>query len=234
MEDQSGRPRGLSVRLGNYLARTLGVEARYEPGSSAGLIEMVETGDADVAFVTAPLTEGVVRSHSFADPYYIGHQRLLVPEDRDTVSDLRGTTVCSAVDTITGVSLHRLEPSIKLLETDRVKKCIEWLRRGRADAATAVDSTLVSIKLELDRREGPGKWSVEGPQLSTVGFAPVVPPGVPAYENFVGAVLAGAIRDRVWARAYQDLLAPHLGPSEAPALSVEEAAALYPVGEKVE
>ena len=234
LEMSSGRPRGLSARLGNYLAQTLGVEARFVPGSSAGLIEMVERGGADIAFVTAPLTERAVRSHSFADPYYIGHQRLLVAEGRAAVSDLRGTTVCSAVDAITGVSLDELEPSVKVLETDRIKKCIEWIRRGRADAATAVDSTLVSIKLELDRGGGPEKWSIEGPQLSTVGFAPVVPPGVPAYENFVGAVLAGAVGEGVWARAYGELLAPHLGPSEPPALSVEEAAALYPIaGEKV-
>jgi ABC-type amino acid transport substrate-binding protein len=235
VEKSSGRARGLSARLGNYLAQTLGVEARYVPGSSAGLIEMVEAGDADIAFVTAPLTERAVRGHSFADPYYIGHQRLLVPEGLDAASDLRGTTVCSAVDGITGVSLDRLEPSVQLLETDRVKKCIDWLRRGRADAATGMDSTLVSIKLALDRREGPGKWKVEGPQLSTVGYAPVVPPGLPAYQNFVGAVLARAVGEGLWARAYEDLLAPHLGPSDPPDLSVEEAAALYPTAvEEVE
>lgn len=224
----SGRARGLTARLGNYLARKLGVEARYVPGSTARLIEMVEAGDADIAFVTAPLTERAVRGHSFADPYYIGHQRLLVPEGVEAVSDLRGTTVCSAVDDLTGVFLDRLDPSVRLLQTDRVKQCIDWLRRGRADAATAVDSTLVSIKLALDRREGTGRWRVEGPQLSTVGFAPVVPPGLPAYESFVGAVLTRAVTDGLWARAYEDLLAPHLGPSDPPELSREEAAALYP------
>jgi glutamate transport system substrate-binding protein len=228
VEKSSGRARGLSARLGEYLAQTLGVEARFVPGSSAHLIEMVESGDADIAFVTAPITERAVRGHSFADPYYIGHQRLLVPQGVEAVSDLRGTTVCSAVDDATGVSLDRLEPSVRLLATDRVKQCIDWLRRGRADAATAVDSTLVSIKLALDRREGPSRWSVKGPQLSTVGFAPVVPPGLPAYENFVGAVLARAVVDGLWTRAYGDLLAPHLGPSDPPALSLEEAAALYP------
>jgi ABC-type amino acid transport substrate-binding protein len=225
---ESGRARGLSARLGNYLAQTLGVEARYVPGSSARLIEMVEAGGADIAFVTAPLTERAVRGHSFADPYYIGHQRLLVPEGQEAVADLRGTTVCSAVDDPTGVSLDRLEPSVQLLRTDRVKQCIDWLSRGRADAATAVDSTLVAIKLALDRREGASRWRVEGPQLSTVGFAPVVPPGLPAYENFVGAVLARAVEEGLWARAYDDLLAPHLGPSDPPGLSLEEAAALYP------
>lgn len=227
VEPSSGRARGLSARLGNYLAQTLGVEARYVPGTSAGLIEMVEAGDADIAFVTAPLTERAVRGHSYADPYYIGHQRLLVPQGVEAVSDLRGATVCSAVDHTTGVSLDRLEPSVQVLKTDRVKKCIDWLRRGRADAATGVDSTLVSIKLALDRR-GPDKWRVEGPQLSTVGFAPALPPGFPAYENYVGAVLARAVRDGLWARAYEDLLAPHLGPSDPPGLSREEAAALYP------
>ncbi len=230
VEPSSGRARGLSARLGNYLARTLGVEARYVAGTSAGLIEMVEAGDADIAFVTAPLTERAVRGHSFADPYYIGHQRLLVPPGVDAVSDLRGATVCSAADGATGVPLDRLQPSVRLLKTDRVKKCIDWLRRGRADAATGVDSTLVSIKLALDRRKSPEKWRVEGPQLSTVGFAPAVPPGLPAYENYVGAVLARAVGDGLWARAYEDLLAPHLGPSDPPELSREEAAALYPTG----
>jgi polar amino acid transport system substrate-binding protein len=238
----SGRARGLSGRLGDYLARTMGVEARYVSGSSAELIDMVEGGRADLGFVTSPLTEKAVRSHSFADPYYIGHQRLLVPagvggvmkgvggvmKGVEGLSDLRGSTVCSLAPGTTGVALDRLVEGVKVLETENVGRCVRWLRRGRVRAATGIDSSLVTVKLELRKSEGPKRWKVVGAQLNTVGLAPVVPPGLPAYRDYVGAVLRRAIQEGVWARAYEDLLAPHLGPKEPPALTAEEAAALYP------
>jgi ABC-type amino acid transport substrate-binding protein len=232
VDEATGEARGLSVRLGGYLAKTLGVEARYVAGSSEELIEMVESGRADVAFSTAPVTESAARSHSFANPYYIGHQRLLVRKGAKGLSDLGGATVCSLDHGATGVPLDRLEPSVELLETDRTRDCIRWLRSGRARAATGVDSSLVSMKLALERQRGSRRWRVVGAQLTTVGFAPAVPPGVPAYKNYVDAVLAQASSEGLWSRAYGALLAPHLGHSDPPGLSLEEAAALHPTAKE--
>lgn len=216
-----GRAEGLSVELGAFVAETLGVEPRWVGGTNSDLIELVEIGSIDLAFVTNPLTEEIVKENDFAHPYYIGHQRLLVRAGEGSGA-LKGP-VCAALHPDVGVDLTATNPALKILEVPRVDACLELLESGAARAATAVDASLVRLKLSLGN-----DWRIVGDELSTVGMGAIVPPRVPAYQRFVAAVLGRAEREEVWSDAYARLLAPHLGPSEPPPLSVEEAAALHP------
>ena len=53
---------------------------------------MVEDGDVDLAFPVVPVVERLVRTKGVSDPYFMAHQRLLVPGDSDTdsIEDLSG------------------------------------------------------------------------------------------------------------------------------------------------
>jgi glutamate transport system substrate-binding protein len=215
----SGGAEGLGPELGSFVADTLGVEPRWISGTNSQLVELVEDGSLDLAFVTTPLTEETVKVHNFAGPYFIGHQRLLVRVGQERI---RGP-VCAAVNPDVGVDLTATRPALKVLSVPRVELCRRMLESGVASAATALDSSLVRLKLELGKR-----WKIAGDQLNTVGLGAVVPAGVPAYQRFVAAALGRAERDEVWSKAYARLLEPYLGPSDPPPLTVEEAAALHP------
>ena len=214
-----GRADGLSVELGAFMAETLGVEPRWVGGTNSDLIALTEIGSIDLAFVTNPLTEEIVKEHNFVGPYYVGHQRLLV---RAGTGDVEGP-VCAAVHPDVGVNLTATRTALKTIAVPRVDACLELLESGTAGAATAVDTSLVRLKMEL----GNG-WRIVGDELSTFGLGALVPPRVPGYQRFVAAVLGRAEREEVWSDAYARLLQPHLGPSEPPPLTVEEAAALHP------
>jgi ABC-type amino acid transport substrate-binding protein len=214
---EGGRAEGLGPELGSFVADTLGVEPRWVTGTNSQLIALVEGGSLDLAFLTSPLTEVSVRAHNFAGPYYVGHQRLLTRGRR-----VKGP-VCAALHPDVGVDLTATRPALKVLPVPRVEFCRDLLESGAAATATALDASLVRLKLALGDR-----WRITGDQLNTVGLGAVVPAGVPAYQRFVAAVLGRAERDEVWSHAYARLFEPHLGPSEPPPLTVEEAAALHP------
>ena len=216
-----GRADGLSVELGAFMAETLGVEPRWVGGTNSDLLALAGIGSIDLAFVTNPLTEEIVKEHNFAGTYYIGHQRLLVRAGKG-LRDVKGP-VCAALNPDVATDLTATRPALKIIAVPRIESCLDLLQSGAAQAATAVDASLV--RLEQALRDD---WRIVGDQLSTVGFGVVVPPSVPGYQRFVAAVLGRAEREEVWADAYARLLQPHVGPSDPPPLSVEEAAALHP------
>ena len=216
---REGRAEGLGPELGSFIADTLQVTPRWVAGTNSQLIELVEGGSLDMAFVTNPLTEETVRAHNFAGPYYIGHQRLLV---RAADGRLQGP-VCAALNPEVGVDLTVTRPALKVMSVPRIELCRGLLESGAAAAATALDSSLVRLKLELNKR-----WKITGDQLNTVGLGAVVPRGVSSFQRFVAAALSQAEQDEVWSRAYARLLKPYLGPSDPPPLTVEQAAALHP------
>ncbi|MDQ3662777.1 MAG: transporter substrate-binding domain-containing protein [Actinomycetota bacterium] len=217
-----GRASGLSVELGAFVAETLGVEPRWVGGTNADLISLTEIGSLDLAFVTNPLTEEIVKEHNFAGPYYIGHQRLLVPTGEGSPGAMEGP-VCAALHPDVGVDLTATRPALEIVAVPRVEACLGLLESGAARSATAMDASLIRLKTQLGN-----DWRIVGDELSTVGLGTIVPPRVPAYQRFVAAVLGRAEREEVWSDAYARLLQPHLGPAEPPPLSVEEAAALHP------
>jgi len=217
-----GRADGLSVELGAFIAETLGVEPRWVGGTNSDLLALAEIGSIDLAFVTNPLTEEIVKEHNFAGPYYIGHQRLLVRAGEDSRGAAKGP-VCAALNPDVATDLTATRPALKIIAVPRIESCLDLLESGAARAATAVDASLVRLEQALG-----DDWRIVGDELSTVGYGAVVPPRVPGYQRFVAAVLGRAEREEVWSDAYARLLQPHLGPSEPPPLSVEEAAALHP------
>jgi glutamate transport system substrate-binding protein len=214
---------GLSADLGAFVAETLGVEPRWVGGTNSDLIALAEIGSIDLAFVTNPLTEEIVKEHNFAGTFYIGHQRLLVQAGEGRPREALRGPVCAAVNPDVGTDLTATKPALNVIAVPRIESCRDLLASGAARTATAVDASLVRLKQAL----GNG-WMIVGDQLSTVGYGAVVPPRVPSYQRFVAAVLTLAEEEEVWSDAYARLLQPHLGPSEPPPLSVEEAAALHP------
>jgi ABC-type amino acid transport substrate-binding protein len=219
---KAGDATGLSAELGAFVAATLGVEPRWVGGTNSDLITLTEIGSIDLAFVTNPLTEEIVKDHNFAHPYYIGHQRLLVRAGEDGSDRVKGP-VCAALHPDVGVDLRDTHPALKIITVPRVDTCLKLLESGTARSATALDASLVRLKIALGN-----DWRIVGDQLSTVGLGAIVPPRLPTYQRFVSAALGRAERDEVWSEAHARLLEPHLGPSEPPPLSVEEAAALHP------
>lgn len=185
---EEGEPDGFLIDLSELIAQALGVEPQFIPAPSDELLEMVsweapenpedpppETG-ADVVFPMVPITERLVRKHTFADPYWVGHTREIVEGDQ---AGMRG-------------------PDVELL-------------------ALAYRSAGTKIG---------------GEQRSTEGYGAAVRTGATTFATIVSQVVNEADAEGDWSRFYDRWLAQYFvepDPEDVPIMSVEDAAALYPV-----
>ena len=84
--EEGAEPRGFVVDLGVLAAESLGVEPEFVPAPSEDLLEMIrldpdECGaetELDLAFPMVPITEKMITSFTFTDPYWVGHTRSLL------------------------------------------------------------------------------------------------------------------------------------------------------------
>lgn len=233
----SGETEGFAVEQARWIADALGVELEVRTApSSAALITLLGRGTIDVAFPTVPITEELLRNYAVTDPYLISHQRLLVPEDSSVadVNDLAGDTVCWAVDPDTGVALDNIEEAVRIIRASTARGCARVLGNGEAQAATGLDLLLVAVIEKLQASDGcPPPFAcsakIVGPDITTVGIGAIVQQTQPAYKEFVNDVFADARADGRWLDAFRLHIGPYLpAPPTPPALSAEEAAALYP------
>jgi polar amino acid transport system substrate-binding protein len=219
--DASGAPRGMAVELGRIVAEALRVEPEFVAYPSDRLLGLVAIGGLDLAFPVTPLTEELVRAHSFTDPYIVDHQRLLVPAGsgwRD-LDDLTGARVCSHTHPLTGVELDELNPGIEVDDAVDPEECRAAFDAGRVDAVTAVEFVLEEILADLRRDGSQARARVAGDELNTVGYGAAVLP-VPGLAQFVRDVLEAAKEDGTWERRLD---------ATPPTLTLEEAAALWPM-----
>jgi ABC-type amino acid transport substrate-binding protein len=189
---------------------------------------------ADIAFPLIPISEDAVRQnapespvqYSYTNPYFVGHQRLLVPSDSSItdVKDLGGKKLCQTLDPITDVDVATLEPSVETVTGEGVNGCAKLLAKGKVDAATASDVVLAGWALGV-----PGS-KIVGEQINTAGYGAVVQAAASSWKEYVNAQFGEMKFEGRWAAAYEEWLADSFGPApeEPPDMTTEEAAALYP------
>lgn len=212
-------PEGFTVEIAREIAGALGVEIEYVIDTDEALTTMVTTGAVDLAFPLVPITERALSEHSFSDPYWVGHEKILAfDEGIGSVADLEGRTVCQSLDPVTGVPVDELNPGIsELIEVDDPAGCPD------VDAIVAADLRLLGL---LD--EGASLLD-EG--LSTAGYGAMVTRENRELANYVDEQLGEAKQESRWS----DWLALHVSPltgddPDPPSMELEEAAALWPAG----
>jgi polar amino acid transport system substrate-binding protein len=225
--DPSGNAAGFTAGLGRLVADALGVSVRYVARPSDQLLGIVDAGKADLVFPMIPITQRTAASHPFTDPYYLAHQRLLVPRGSPIrgVADLGGKKVCSAITHDTELPLTRLNPAVSLVPVSEASRCTPLLKSHRVAAATGPDVALVGLRHHL-----PGSQIV-GDELTTEGYGAAASPCAPGLAQFATRVFATAKRNGQWARLYTKWVLPASGASAAPpapTLTVIDAWDLFP------
>ena len=223
-----GPPLGFTVDLGQLVADSLGVDAEFVvPPDPKQLPEMVDDGRVDLAFPLIPITEDLLVEHGLTDPYWVAHQRLLVPAGSpiENVDDLDGTTVCSIANPESGVQIEALNPNIQdVIHAPGVHECQRLMRASEVDVITGPDILLLTIQ---DAQEG---LELVGDELTTEGYGGVVSRGTGGFDGYVDGIFAEADKELDWTRLYAKWLSPVTGqdPPPFPTMNLEEAAALFP------
>jgi len=143
---------GFDVDVAKFVAGELGYgedQIEWVQAPSAQRETLLQNGQVDMIFATYSITDKRKDVVSFAGPYFVAGQDLLVAADDDSISgpeDLEGKNLCS----VTGsTSAQRIKDEYaagtNLLEQPGYAECVTALTAGTVDAVTTDDIILAGL-----------------------------------------------------------------------------------------
>lgn len=157
----SGVPEGFDVEIGKIIASELGIaeeDIEWKEAVSANREPFIENGEVDIVIATYTINDKRKEVVSFAGPYYMAGQSILVLADNDDIEsedDLVGQPVCSVTGSTPAAKLAEIgaEPVL----TDTYSNCLEPLRTGQVVAVSTDNVILAGLAAQNE-----GEFKVVG------------------------------------------------------------------------
>ncbi|APZ34824.1 MULTISPECIES: glutamate ABC transporter substrate-binding protein [Microbacterium] len=156
-----GKPEGFDVEIGKLIASELGIaedKITWKEAVSANREPFIQNGEVDLVIATYTINDKRKEVVSFAGPYYMAGQSILVLADNDDIKsekDLVGKPVCSVTGSTPAAKLAELgaEPVL----TDTYSNCLEPLRQGNVVAVSTDNVILAGLAAQNE-----GEFKVVG------------------------------------------------------------------------
>src|SRR5919202_6436764 len=149
-KDADGKRCGFDIEIAQLVAAKLGVDPsriEYKEIASANRETAIKGGEVDYYVGTYSITDKRKADVSFAGPYFIAGQDLLVRKDDTSITGkdtLKGKKVCSATGStpIQRVREQQLTEPENIVEFQAYSQCVEKLTNNEVDAVTTDDAIL--------------------------------------------------------------------------------------------
>jgi polar amino acid transport system substrate-binding protein len=199
VKDADGKPRGVTVDLGDELARTLDVASEFFIAHNSGEVtDALEKELIDVAFI--PVDDERRKRVEFGPAYVLFESTCLVLGSSDfrTTSDLDrpGVRVAGEANTTTIRSVARVLKLATIVAVPSVGEAIDMLRSGNVDAFALGRDALAPYQAEI-----PGSRILDG-HFHRTGIAIAVPKNRPAALAHASAFLKEAKASGLVRRAF--------------------------------
>ncbi|WP_330182628.1 glutamate ABC transporter substrate-binding protein [Nocardia sp. NBC_01503] len=200
-----GKPQGFDVDTAVYIAGKLGVgpehitwrEARSEQREN-----LLTSGAVDFVVASYSITAGRRQLVSFAGPYLMAGQDLLVREGERAIErpeDLNGRTVCTAEGSTSAEKIRRsFARTVKLGTRDTYAQCVADLISGTVDAVTTDDVILAGFA-----REHPGVLRLVGHRFTRERYGVGIRKGDLDLQSRITDAIRMMVDDGSWRRAMQ-------------------------------
>lgn len=219
LQGPSGEPEGFDVEIGKIIAAELGIDEgniEWVEAVSANREPFIESGQVDIVIATYTMNDARKEVVSFAGPYYIAGQDLLVLAGNDEgitgIDDVLDKTVCS----VTGsTSIENLKEAgvTDTLATDTYSNCLEPLRSGEASAVSTDNVILAGLAAQNE-----GEFEVVENPFTQEDYGVGLAKDDADFRNFINDVLEAAFDDGRWAAAWEGTAGVALSTPEPPAL----------------
>ncbi|MCC2033874.1 glutamate ABC transporter substrate-binding protein [Microbacterium allomyrinae] len=154
-------PEGFDVEIGKIIASELGIaedDIVWTEAVSANREPFIQNGEVDIVIATYTINDKRKEVVSFAGPYYMAGQSILVLADNDDIADeddLVGQPVCSVTGSTPAANLEALGAEVVL--TDTYSNCLEPLRNGSVVAVSTDNVILAGLAAQNE-----GEFKVVG------------------------------------------------------------------------
>src|SRR5689334_21280424 len=220
-KDTQGVRCGFDIEFAKLIASKLGIDPAkisYSEIPSANRETALKGGEIDVYVGTYSITDKRKADVSFAGPYFIAGQSLLVRKNETAITGkdtLQGKKVCSVTGStpIQRIRDQKLTDAANISEFKTYSECVSQLLDGKTDAVTTDDAILKGYAAQA-----PNLLKVVGEPFSVEKYGIGLPHDDAALRGFVNDVLAAAVADGTWQKIYNGTLGRSGSPSTAPPL----------------
>ena len=203
---KSGTYVGFDVDVAKYVAKKLGYsedEIVWKEAPSKQREAMLQNGDVDMILATYSITDERKNAVSFAGPYFVAGQDLLVRKDDYSINgpeDLNGKRLCSVTGSTSAATVkEKFASEVQLMEQPGYAECATALFSGIVDAVTTDDIILAGLA-----SASRGKLRVVGKPFTQEYYGVGIKKGDTALAKKINAAIAEMIKDGSWERAIAD------------------------------
>ena len=205
----TGQYAGFDVEIARLVAAQLGFGADkidYKVVPSAAREDTIERGEIDYMVGTYTINDNRKQRVSFAGPYYVAGQSLLVRSDDTAITSkdtLKGKKVCSVTGStpIQRVRDQGLTEPTNVVEFQTYSQCVDQLLNNQVDAVTTDDAILKGFASQQ-----PDKLKVVGDTFSTEPYGIGLKKDDTALRNKINDLLQAAETDGTWKQIYDATL----------------------------
>lgn len=210
---------GFDIEIARLIAAKLGFakdKIEYKSIPSANREQAIINGDVDYYVGTYSITDKRKTQISFAGPYYVAGQDLLVRKSDTAITgpeSLAGKTVCSVTGSTPIQNIRSKYPQAKTTEFEKYSQCVDAMLNNQVDAVTTDDAILKGYAAEQ-----PDKLKVVGKTFSTEKYGVGLAKDDKALRDKINDILAASITDGDWQKIYDASLGKSGAEGKAPEL----------------
>jgi glutamate transport system substrate-binding protein len=217
----TGQYSGFDIEIARLVAAQLGFGADkidYKVVPSAAREDTIERGEIDYMVGTYTINDNRKQRVSFAGPYYVAGQSLLVRSDDTAITSkdtLKGKKVCSVTGStpIQRVKDQQLTEPENIVEFQTYSQCVDQLLNNQVDVVTTDDAILKGFAAQQ-----PDKLKVVGEVFSTEPYGIGLKKDDAALRNKINDILEAAETDGTWKQIYDATLGKSGSPADPPPL----------------
>lgn len=200
---------GMDVDLAKYIAKELGYSStEFVEAVSAQRETLISTDQVKYIVGTYSITDARKEKVSFAGPYFIAGQDLLVRADDTSITgvdSLAGKKLCSVKGSTSATNVQKKVPGVNLQEYNTYTLCVDALKAGNVDALTTDDTILAGYAAQDANK---GKLKVVGKTFSTENYGVGLKKGDVEFCKKVTDAITKYISSGEWQKAVDKNLGP--------------------------
>ncbi|MGP4095444.1 glutamate ABC transporter substrate-binding protein [Nonomuraea sp. KM90] len=196
---------GFDVEVAKYVAKQLGVDPSgitFKETVSANREAFIEQGQVDMVVATYSITDARKQKVSFAGPYFVAGQDLLVRADEAALTGpetLNGKKLCSVAGSTPAQKVKtEYAKEVQLQEERTYSACVDRVLGGQLDAITTDNVILAGYAAQHS-----GKLKVVGKPFSTEKYGIGLKKDDTAGRKAVNDALEKMFSDGSWTQALQ-------------------------------
>lgn len=210
LKNPDGTVSGFDVDVATYVAEQLGYtpeQIEWKEAPSGQRETLIQNGQVDFIAATYSITDARKEKVSFAGPYLITGQSLLVRADN---SDIVGAEslennkrLCSVTGSTPAQRIKDKYPGVQLQQYDTYSACVEALKSGAIDAVTTDEVILAGYAAQ-----SPGTFKLVGEPFSEERYGIGLKKDDTELQTKINDAITKMESEGAWAAAFEKNLGP--------------------------